>query len=130
MVLGMENDLIPAAQPDRPLGIAPSWPGGVSLALRKRRVSDLMARDGVVAQDQKDLLKLNHHPVRSIKGSFAIFFLMSRPPPPGQEGRSIASDLASDANPDIGREAPLSRRKSEDGVEIQFPDFRNVLNQS
>ena len=40
--------------------IGPSWPGGVSLALRKKRVSDLMARDGVVAQDQKDLLKLNH----------------------------------------------------------------------
>ena len=36
--------------------------------------------DGVVAQYQKDLLKLNHHPVRSIKRSFAIFFLMSRPP--------------------------------------------------
>jgi len=28
-----------------------------------------MARDGVVAQDQKDLLELNHHPVRSIKGA-------------------------------------------------------------
>ena len=51
----------------------PSWPGGVSLALRKRRVSDLMARDGVVAQDQKDLLKLNHHPVRSIKGASRYF---------------------------------------------------------
>jgi len=25
-------------------------------------------------------LILNHHPVRSIKGSFAIFVLMSRPP--------------------------------------------------
>ena len=35
-----------------------------------------------------------------------------------------------DANPDIGGEAPLSRRKSEDGIEIQFLDFGNVLNQS
>ena len=51
----------------------PCWPGGVSLALRKRRVSDLMARDGVVAQDQKDLLKLNHQPVRSIKGASRYF---------------------------------------------------------
>jgi len=51
----------------------PSWPGGVSLALRKRRVSVLIARDGVVAQDQKDLLKLNHHPVRSIKGASRYF---------------------------------------------------------
>ena len=37
--------------------------------------------DGVVVQVQKHFrLILNHHPVRSIKGSFAIFVLMSRPP--------------------------------------------------
>ena len=35
----------------------------------------------MVVQVQKDFrLILNHHPVRSIKGSFAIFLLMSRPP--------------------------------------------------
>ena len=45
---------------------------GVS-GTKKKRVSDLMARDGVVAQDQKDLLKLNHHPVRSIKGASRYF---------------------------------------------------------
>ena len=34
-----------------------------------------------MVQVQKDFrLILNHHPVRSIKGSFAIFLLMSRPP--------------------------------------------------
>jgi len=32
-----------------------------------------MARDGVVAQDQKDLLKLNHHPVCSIKEASRYF---------------------------------------------------------
>ena len=37
--------------------------------------------DGVVVQVQNiSRLTLNHHPVRSIKGSFAIFLLMSRPP--------------------------------------------------
>ena len=35
----------------------------------------------MVVQIQKHFrLILNHHPVRSIKGSFAIFLLMSRPP--------------------------------------------------
>jgi hypothetical protein len=29
---------------------------------------------------------LNRHPVRSIKGSFAIFLLMSRPPPSARRG--------------------------------------------
>jgi len=34
----------------------------------------------VVAQDQKDLFKLNHHPVRSFPRSLREIFLMSRPP--------------------------------------------------
>ena len=42
--------------------------------------SDLSAADGVVVQVKKILWILNHHPVRSIKGSFAIFSLLSRPP--------------------------------------------------
>ena len=41
---------------------------------KKMARSDLSAADGVVVQVQKHfLLILNHHPVRSIKGSFAIF---------------------------------------------------------
>ena len=49
--------------------------------LKKMARSDLSAADGVVVQVQKQFrLILNHHPVRSIKGSFAIFLLMSRPP--------------------------------------------------
>jgi len=52
-----------------------------------------MARDGVVAQDQKDLLKLNNHPVRSIKGA-SRYFLDVASTPPDQEGQSIAPDLA------------------------------------
>ena len=48
--------------------------------IKKMARSDLSAADGVVVQVQKNLSILNHHPVRSIKGSYAIFFLMSRPP--------------------------------------------------
>ena len=41
--------------------------------------SDLIAADGVVVQVQKHFrLIVDHHPVRSIKGSFAIFLLMAR----------------------------------------------------
>ena len=36
-------------------------------------LATLAAGDGVVDQDQKDLLKLNHHPVRSIKGASRYF---------------------------------------------------------
>ena len=88
-------------RPSRLERIAPpvqACPGGVSLALRKRRVSDLMARDGVVAQDQKDLLKFIHHPVRSIK-KLRDIFLDVQSTPPGQEGRSIASELATNELP-------------------------------
>jgi hypothetical protein len=35
-------------------------------------------------------LILNHHPVRSIKGSFAIFLLMSRPPLLARRGDAVA----------------------------------------
>jgi len=38
------------------------------------------SRYGVVVQVQKNSVDSIHHPVRSIKGSFAIFFLVSRPP--------------------------------------------------
>ena len=50
-------------------------------ASKKKVRSIRSGADGVVVQVQKVfVLTLNHHPVRSIKGSFAIFLLMSRPP--------------------------------------------------
>ena len=50
-------------------------------ASKKKVRSIRSGADGVVVQVQKHFrLILNHHPVRSIKGSFAIFLLMSRPP--------------------------------------------------
>ena len=50
-------------------------------ASRKKVRSIRSGAGGVVVQVQKHFcLILNHHPVRSIKGSFAIFLLMSRPP--------------------------------------------------
>ena len=50
-------------------------------ASKKKVRSIRSGADGVVVQVQKHFrLILNHHPVRSIKGSFAIFVLMSRPP--------------------------------------------------
>ncbi|HTG74455.1 MAG TPA: hypothetical protein VMB70_11825, partial [Terriglobia bacterium] len=53
----------------------------MAAALRKSRASHHSAADGVVVQVQKTFpFDLNHHPVRSIKGSFAIFLLMARPP--------------------------------------------------
>ena len=58
---------------------APARRGGC--ASKKRVRSIRSGADGVVVQVQEHFrLILNHHPVRSIKGSFAIFFLMSRPP--------------------------------------------------
>ncbi len=53
-----------------------------TLFSREKKVRSIRSgADGVVVQVQKHFrLILNHHPVRSIKGSFAIFFLMSRPP--------------------------------------------------
>ena len=62
-------------------GHRPSWPGGVAAPVRKKVRSIRSGADGVVVQVQKHFcLILDHHPVRSIKGSFAIFLLMSRPP--------------------------------------------------
>ena len=50
-------------------------------ASKKKVRSIRSGADGVVVQVQKHFrLILIHHPVRSIKGSFAIFLLMSRPP--------------------------------------------------
>ena len=47
--------------------------------MRESRAASLMPQTGWWL-NRKSLLKLDHHPVRSINGSFAIFFLMSRPP--------------------------------------------------
>ena len=44
------------------------------------RVASLLRADGVVVQSSENSVDSIHHPVRSIKGSFAIFFLVSRPP--------------------------------------------------
>src|SRR4029434_10277219 len=63
----------------------PSWPGGVAAPVRKRAKPPKWRRRGGGSGSKTFLLILNHHPVRSIKGSFAMFLLMSRP---GQEGRS------------------------------------------
>ena len=49
-------------------------------ASKKKVRSIRSGADGVVVQVQKHFRFLNHHPVRSIKGSFAMFLLMSRPP--------------------------------------------------
>src|SRR5688572_26662160 len=57
--------------------------------------SDLSAADGVVDQVQKTLSILNHHPVPSIKGSFATFFLMSRPPLLARRGDRSPVDSSS-----------------------------------
>src|SRR5688572_9189116 len=58
----------------------PSWPGGVAAATRKWREATLAPQTGWWIRFETTLSILIHHPVRSIKGSFAIFFLMSRPP--------------------------------------------------
>src|SRR5262245_4662127 len=58
----------------------PSWPGGVAAPNKKKSRSFSSGAEGVVAQVPKIPLDLIHHPVRSIKGSFAMFLLMSRPP--------------------------------------------------
>src|SRR5262245_29003638 len=50
------------------------------------------SRYGVVVQVQKILIDLIHHPVRSIKGSFAISFLMSRPPLLARRGNARPDD--------------------------------------
>src|SRR4030095_16539693 len=40
------------------------------------------------------LLIVNHHPVRSIKGSFAIFLLMSRPPLLARRGHRLSDETS------------------------------------
>ena len=60
--------------------IAPPGQEGWLRQQEKRRDSLLRAAGGVVVQVQKNSVDSIHHPVRSIKGSFAIFFLVSRPP--------------------------------------------------
>jgi len=50
-----------------------------------------MARDGVVDQDQKDLLKLTYHPVRSIKGAREYFFDVAATPPGQEDDGSISA---------------------------------------
>ena len=50
--------------------------------------SVLSRADGVVIQFQYIVLVIDHHPVRSIKGGFAPFFLLSRPPLLEEEGKS------------------------------------------
>jgi hypothetical protein len=61
-------------------GHRPSWTGGVAAALRKWREATLAPQTGWWFRFKEILSILNHHPVRSIKGSFAIFFFVSRPP--------------------------------------------------
>jgi hypothetical protein len=62
-------------------GHRPSWTRRGGCASKKKARSIRSGADGVVVQVQKHFrLILNHHPVRSIKGSFAIFLLMSQPP--------------------------------------------------
>jgi hypothetical protein len=61
------------------------------------RVASLFRADGVVDPEKNSREKhfrliLNHHPVRSNKGSFAIFLWMSRPPLLAERG-DAASDF-------------------------------------
>ena len=56
-------------------------------ASKKKVRSIRSSADGVVVQVQKHFRSiLNHHPVRSIKGSYAIISLDVAATPPGQEG--------------------------------------------
>jgi hypothetical protein len=58
----------------------PSWTGGVAAPIKRSRVASLAAQTGWWFKFERSLWILIHHPVRSIRGSCAIFFLMSRPP--------------------------------------------------
>src|SRR4029434_9313521 len=57
-----------------------SWPGGVAAPVRKGAKAPKWRRRGGGSGSKTFLLILNHHPVRSIKGGFAIFLLIMRPP--------------------------------------------------
>src|SRR5688572_32346878 len=73
----------------------PSWPGGVAAATRKWREATLAPQTGWWIRFETTLSILIHHPVRSIKGSFAIFFLMSRPPLLARRGVHSPVDASS-----------------------------------
>ena len=55
--------------------------------MRKSREASLIAQTGWWLKIERIYLKSDHHPVHSIKGSFAISSYVAATPP-GQEGRS------------------------------------------
>src|SRR5215831_8027559 len=65
----------------------PSSPRRGGCAIKKQLRSHLSRADGVVIQFQQIVFVIDHHPVRSIKGCFAPFSLLSRPPLLGEEGK-------------------------------------------
>src|SRR5262245_26584933 len=106
----------------------PSWPGGVAAPSRRRRVATL------AAQTEWWFKFLVHHPVRSIRGSFAVFFLMSRPPLLARRGDGVlllavgciaTTLLVTAQNPPPVPPAPPATLGLEQGVlEFDTPDFK------
>src|SRR5579883_1701281 len=64
--------------------------------------SHLWRADGVVNKFQ-NMFVMNHHPVRSIKGGFAPFLLLSRPPLLEEEGNIARFPRTTGKPPDVTR---------------------------
>ena len=76
--------------------IAPPGQEGWTRHQEKYREASFDGADGVVVQDQTEMfLNLNHHPVCAASDA-SHFFLTGAATPPGQEGQSLASDLANE----------------------------------
>ncbi len=71
-----------AQLPIRGVSVCPGWPGQEGVAARSREAAQRPKprKRGGGSGSSTFLLNSDNHPVRSIKGSFAISFLVSRPP--------------------------------------------------
>src|SRR5438034_947446 len=68
--------------------------GGVAAPPKKWREAPLVGADGVVSSNHRLFGSWTNHPVRSSKGGFAAFLLMSRPPLLCQGGESPEHEIS------------------------------------
>ena len=93
--------------------------GGVAARSIRFREASLVRADGVVRSNHRIIGSWTNHPVRSSKGGFAAFLLMSRPPLLNQGGDWPRSNVRQQARPRRG--LPLSKTLAPISKNLRHP---------